>query len=119
MDAKVHTVETHPAETRVRLSCAGMVIADSSAAVRLEETGHNTVYYFPQSDVRMDLLTATDHATVCPFKGDASYWTVNVNGSEIENAAWAYLDPIADAEGIRGHIAFYRGKLEADYEFPD
>jgi len=61
--------------------------------------------------VRMDLLARTEHRTHCPFKGNASYWSVQVGDQVAENAAWAYEEPYRDAEPIRGYLSFYRNKV--------
>ena len=67
------TFEASP--RRVRVAFNGETIADSTNAHLLFETRHLPVYYFPRADVRMDLLTPTDHHTFCPYKAQASYWT--------------------------------------------
>jgi uncharacterized protein (DUF427 family) len=64
--------------------------------------------YFPQQDVKMDYLNPSDHHTVCPWKGKASYYHVEVNGQTDQNAAWYYPEPSKEAEMIRGHIAFWK-----------
>ncbi len=99
------TLQQHP--RRVRAVCAGRDIADSTRALVLRETRHRPVYYFPRDDVRMDLLRATQHRTHCPFRGNACYWSLAVADVIVDNAAWSYEEPYADAEAIRGHIAFF------------
>ena len=85
----------------MRVIFDGTVIADSSAAVRCEETGHEPVHYIPEKDVRLDLMQPTEHKTYCPFKGDCSYWTIAVDGAdgakEAENAVWGYRAPYDEA----------------------
>ncbi len=86
----------------------GEVIATSNKAVNLTEGAFKPVVYFPKEDIRMELLTPTDKVTHCPRKGDASYWTIALNGKESENAAWAYEEPTQEAaQGIKGYVAFY------------
>ena len=75
---------------RVRVEFNGETIADSTAAHLLFETRHLPVYYFPRADVRMDLMTPTEHHTFCPYKGTAAYWTVRVGERAAENAVWGY-----------------------------
>ena len=101
---------------RIRATFAGETIADSSRAKLLHETGHLPVYYFPEDDVRTDLLEPTDHSSRCPHKGDASYWTLRVGDSVAENAAWAYRDPLDGAPPLAGYVAFYWDKLDAWFE---
>ena len=110
-----HRVDLLPETRQVRVTFAGAVIADSRAAVRVEETGHGPVHYVPEKDVRMDLLHPTAHQTYCPFKGDCSYWTIAVDGGgkEAENAVWAYRAPYDEAKGLAGHYAFYKSRVDS------
>ena len=108
-----HRVDTRLSHRRVRVRAGGEVIADTKRAVFLFETGHPVRYYIPQADVRTDLLTATKRSTTCPYKGDASYWTINLGGRVIEDAVWAYLDPIAECPQIKGLMSFYPDRVEA------
>src|SRR6476646_10494165 len=82
---------------RIRARFGGETIVDSRRAKLLHEQNHLPICYFPVDDVRMDLLEPTDHSTRCPFKGQASYWSVRVGDAVAENAAWSYPDPIEDA----------------------
>jgi uncharacterized protein (DUF427 family) len=101
---------------RIRGVFAGETIVDSRHASLLHEQGHLPVYYFPQDEVRMELLQPTDHTSHCPFKGDASYWSVQVGDRTSENAAWSYPDPIEGAPPLAGYIAFYWNKLDEWFE---
>jgi uncharacterized protein (DUF427 family) len=111
-----HRVHVEPTPRRVRVTFNGETIADSSRARLLRETGHLPVYYFPPEDVRNDLLEPTDQHTRCPFKGEASYWTVRVGDRVAENAMWGYLDPLPERQDIRGYRAFYWERMDAWYE---
>lgn len=111
-----HRVNLVPDARRLRVTFAGAVIADSHATVRVEETGHGPVHYFPEKDVRLDLMRPTEHKTYCPFKGDCSYWTIEVGGAaerRSENAVWAYRAPFDEASGLAGHYAFYQSRVDA------
>jgi uncharacterized protein (DUF427 family) len=112
-------VRVEPVAKRVRVFFAGAVVADSTRPLLLLERRHLAVYYFPQEDVRMDLLTPTDEKTHSPGKGEASYWTVKVGEKEAVNAAWSYLDPVAGRDDIRGYVAFYWHKMQAWFEEDD
>ena len=103
-------------EARVRVEFNGARIADSSRALVLHETRLPPAYYFPAEDVRMDLLARTEHTTHCPFKGNASYWSVKVGDKVAENAVWAYEEPYREAEPIRGYLSFYRDKVSLVHE---
>jgi uncharacterized protein (DUF427 family) len=112
-----HRVDLQPETRRVRVTFAGAVIADSNAVVRCEETGHEPVHYFPEKDVRLDLMHPTGHKTYCPFKGDCSYWTLEVASAgakqQSENAVWGYRAPYDEAKGLAGHYAFYKSRVAA------
>jgi len=111
-----HRVHVEPSPRRVRVMFNGQVIADSKRAVLLRESNLLPVYYFPPEDVRQDVLTPTDQHTRCPYKGEASYWTVSVGGKTPDNAMWGYLDPLPGREDIAGYRAFYWNKMDAWYE---
>jgi uncharacterized protein (DUF427 family) len=111
-----HTLYFEDSPRRVRVMFGGETIADSKRAKLLHETGHLPIYYFPEEDVRMDLLEESDHTTYCPFKGDASYWSVRVGDNVSENAVWSYPDPIDSAPPLAGYLAFYWSKMDAWYE---
>jgi len=111
-----HALYLEDSPRRVRVVFGGETIADSRSVKLLHETGHLPVYYFPQRDVRMDLLDATDHTTHCPFKGDASYWSVKVGDRVAENAVWGYPEPLESFPPIAGHVAFYWDAMEAWFE---
>ena len=112
-----HRVNLLPETRRVRVTFAGAVIADSNATVRCDETGHEPVHYFPEKDVRIELMRPTGHQTYCPFKGDCSYWTIEIAGEggkkQSENAVWAYRAPYDEAMGLAGHYAFYKSRVDA------
>ena len=111
-----HHISLKPAGVRVTVRYRGETIADTAEAVALEEAmgkGKSTVapvvYYVPRKDVKMDRLERTAHATHCPFKGDASYYSFK--GGD-ENAVWSYEQPYDEMVAIKGHLAFYPDKVE-------
>jgi uncharacterized protein (DUF427 family) len=111
-----HRVHVEVSPRRVRVKFNGEIIADSKRAVLLRESNLLPVYYFPPEDVRQDVLTPTDQHTRCPYKGEASYWTVTVGDKTAENVMWGYLDPLPGREDIAGYRAFYWNKMDAWYE---
>jgi len=111
-----HRVHVEASPRRVRVTFNGQTIADSKRAVLLRETGYLPVYYFPSEDVRQDVLEPTDLHTRCPYKGEASYWTVRVGDRAAENAMWGYLDPLPERADIAGYRAFYWDRMDAWYE---
>jgi uncharacterized protein (DUF427 family) len=96
-----------PVPQRIRAIVGGETVVDSRNARLLHETGHLPVYYFPDEEVRFDLLEPTGKRTHCRHKGDASYWTVRAGDRDVPNAVWAYREPIEPASFLRGHVAFY------------
>ncbi len=111
-----YQIRFEPSAQRVRVEFNGACIADSVRAMVVHETRLPPAYYFPAADVRMDLLEKTGFSTHCPFKGNASYWTLKVGDQVAENAGWAYEEPYREAEKIRGYLSFYRSKISALYE---
>jgi uncharacterized protein (DUF427 family) len=102
------TLRWEPVYERVRVRADGETIVDTRAAKLLHELGHKPVYYFPDEDVRRDLLVPSDHHTHCPRKGDASYWSL----PGAPNAVWYYPEPIDSATFLAGHVAFYPQHVE-------
>lgn len=108
-----HRIATGPAGGRLRVTFNGEVIADTRGAIRLEESGYPVVYYLPRKDVKMDRLARTAHRTHCPFKGDASYFTLASGGRTAENAVWSYETPFDEVIAIKDCLAFYRDKVDS------
>jgi len=111
-----HHIATKPAGGRVRVTFKGEQIADTRNAIALEEAmgvGKKTVapvvYYVPRKDVKMERLERTDHRTYCPFKGDASYFSLKGGP---ENAVWSYEQPYDEMSAIKDLLAFYPDKVE-------
>ena len=98
--------------SRVRVTFAGQVIADSARALTLQEASYKPVLYIPRADAKMDLLTPTSHASHCPYKGDASYFTITADGKSADNAVWSYEKPFPAMAEIAGHLAFYPNKVD-------
>ena len=93
------------AQVLITAKLGDTLIARSNAALELKEANYPIVYYFPRQDVAISALTITQHHTHCPFKGDASHYTVRAGEQIVENAAWSYETPIASVDQIAGHVA--------------
>ena len=104
-----HRIETRPASVRVQVNYKGELIADSRDALVMQEGTYAPVYYLPRADVKMERLARTSHRTHCPFKGNASYYSI-VNGPQ--NAVWSYEQPYDEMTLIKGWLAFYPDKVE-------
>jgi uncharacterized protein (DUF427 family) len=111
-----HRLLLHDFPRRVRAVLAGETVLDTERGALLHETGLLPVLYVPIDDVRQDLLTATDHSTHCPFKGDASYWTLRVGDRVEENVVWGYPEPLERAPWLAGRVAFYWDRMDAWYD---
>ena len=106
-------VEASP--RRIRVVVNGVTVADTTRAFRVLETSHPPVYYIPPHDVRGEYLRPGRHHTFCEFKGQASYYSLDVGGHVVKDAAWYYPDPIPGYEAIRDHLAFYPSRVDACY----
>jgi uncharacterized protein (DUF427 family) len=101
-----HWVHVSESPRHVRVIFNGETIADSKHAKLVRESEVLPIYYFPPADVRTDFFTATQHKTACPYKGEASYWTIEVGDKRAENAAWSYQAPLPHAAEIANYFAF-------------
>jgi uncharacterized protein (DUF427 family) len=101
-----------PVPQRIRVMLEGETVVDTQRAKLLHETGHLPVYYFPEEDVRRDLLEPSATHTHCPHKGEASYWTLRVGDRVAEDALWFYPEPIEPADFLRGHVAVYWNRVD-------
>jgi uncharacterized protein (DUF427 family) len=107
-----HTITIEPSTHHVEVHVAGERVAASDAALVLHETGLPDRYYLPRDDVRMDLLRPLNMSTTCPFKGEASYWTLEVHGEVLDGVVWGYETPIPAAEQIAGRLCFYNDRVD-------
>ena len=103
---------------RIVVTVAGRVVADTRAALTLREASYPPVQYIPHDDVEMSLLTRTDHATYCPYKGASAYYSVPLGGERSVNAVWTYEAPYAAVAAIKDHVAFYPDRVDAIEERP-
>ncbi len=107
-----HTITTTPADQHVEVRVDGQKVAESDHPVLLDETGLPTRYYLPREDVRTDLLRPTSFTTECPFKGRASYWSLELDDKVHDGIVWSYETPIPGAEGVAGLMCFYPDRVE-------
>ena len=108
-----HPISVQRSPSRVIVSVAGRVIADTREALTLSEAHYPPVQYIPRKDVDMALLARTDRTTYCPYKGDASYFSIPLGGERAIDAVWSYETPLAAVAGIKDHLAFYPDRVDA------
>jgi uncharacterized protein (DUF427 family) len=99
---------------RVRVMAGDIVIAESTRALTLKEAKYPAVQYLPREDANMALLERTERTTHCPYKGDASYFSVKADGKTLDNAIWTYETPFPAMTEIAGHLAFYPDKVKIE-----
>ena len=107
-----HPIEITTNPKTVRVTFAGKVVAESRHALALREAAYPAVQYIPRADVRMELLHPTSHASHCPYKGDASYYSIEADGRTAANAVWSYEKPFPAMAEITGHLAFYPDRVD-------
>jgi uncharacterized protein (DUF427 family) len=112
-----HRITTRPAGVRVRITFNGEVIADSHDAIRMDEGSYPPVYYLPRQDVKMERLIRTSHTTHCPYKGNATYYSL-CNGRTARNAVWSYEQPYESMKAIKGLLAFYPDQISLEIGAP-
>lgn len=103
-------VETH-VRARVQARVGDQVVADSDDVIQVNEDGYPLRFYFPRTDVKMELLQPTDTTTECPFKGTARYFDLRANGEMLDDAVWSYEAPYDEHEDLKGRVAFYDDKV--------
>ena len=109
--ASGHKITIIPADRHVEVFLGGEKLASSDRAVVLAETGLPDRYYLPAQDVRTDLLRPTSTTSTCPFKGAATYWSVEAGGEVHEDLVWSYKSPIPQAKEIEGLMCFYPDRV--------
>ena len=107
-----HPITITPSKERVRVMFNGKVVADSKRALVLQEASYKPVFYIPRDDAQTALFERTTNSTHCPYKGDASYYTIKVGGRAAENAIWSYETPFPAVAKIAGHLAFYPNRVD-------
>jgi uncharacterized protein (DUF427 family) len=107
-----HPISIQRNPTRVVVSVAGRVAADTRNALTLREADYPPVQYIPREDVDLSQLERTDHVTYCPYKGDCSYYSVPAGGKKSVNAVWTYENPFSAVDQIKGHVAFYPERVD-------
>jgi uncharacterized protein (DUF427 family) len=108
-----HPITIEPAAGRITVIVDGRTIADSTRALTLREANYPPVHYIPREDVEMAALVRTGHGTHCPYKGDASYFSIPAGGDRAVDAVWSYEHPHEAVAAIANHLAFYPDRVDA------
>ncbi|TSD84917.1 DUF427 domain-containing protein [Mycobacterium sp. KBS0706] len=108
-----HPITVTPNPGRIVVTVAGKVVADSRNALTLREASYPAVQYIPRRDVDMAALQRTDHASYCPYKGDAAYYSIPAGGERTVNAVWTYERPYDAVAEIKDHVAFYPNRVDS------
>jgi uncharacterized protein (DUF427 family) len=108
-----HPITVTPNPARIVVTVAGKVVADTRRALTLQESTYPAVQYIPLDDVDRSLLERTGTATYCPFKGDASYYSIPVGGERSVDAIWVYESPYPAVAEIKDHVAFYPDRVDS------
>jgi uncharacterized protein (DUF427 family) len=108
-----HPITLTQAPERITVTVAGRRIADTRAALILQEAAYPPVHYIPRADVDMSQLERTSHQTYCPYKGDCSYYSIPAGAERSVNAVWTYEAPYAAVAQIREYLAFYPDRVDA------
>jgi uncharacterized protein (DUF427 family) len=107
-----HPITIEPAGQRIIVRAGNQVVADTTAALTLREAGYRPVHYIPIKDVDQTMLRPSSTSTYCPYKGDASYYSITGPDGLIQDAIWTYEHPYAAVDAIAGHLAFYPDRVE-------
>ena len=108
-----HPITIAPNPSRVRVTFNGMVIADSARALRLQEASYPAVFYIPREDADQSLLERSATSSHCPYKGDASYYSIKAGDKTAADAIWSYETPFPAMQDITGYLAFYPKRVDA------
>ena len=108
-----HPITITPNPNRVVVTVGGHVVADSRAALTLQEAAYAPVLYLPRADVDMTRLERSAHSTYCPYKGDCAYYSIPAGGERAVDAVWTYEQPYEAVAAIRGHVAFYPDRVDS------
>ncbi len=103
---------------KIRVSLGGQIVAETTRALTMKEASYAPVHYIPRADVRMELLERSQHSSHCPYKGEASYYSIGAGGRKATNAVWTYEKPFPAVSQIESLLAFYPDRVDAIEELP-
>jgi uncharacterized protein (DUF427 family) len=107
-----HPIDIEATDGRVVVRAGSALVADTTAALTLREASYPPVQYVPLADVDRSLIQPSDHESYCPFKGDASYFSIPAGGDRSVDAIWTYREPYPAVAAIKDHVAFYPDRVD-------
>jgi uncharacterized protein (DUF427 family) len=107
-----HPISIELNRSRVVVKVGGKIVADTNDALTLREASYPPVHYIPRQDVNMAALSRSEHTTYCPYKGDASYYSIAAGGDRSRNAVWTYESPFEAMAQIKDYVAFYPDRVD-------
>lgn len=113
-----YRIDVIPIRGRVEVTHGDLLLGASENCLRVEESNHVDRIYVPEGEVRWELFEASDTTSVCPFKGEASYWTLAASDPPLADVAWAYNEPFEEVAGIAGHVCFYQRRVSIELDDP-
>lgn len=113
-----HPITISPSHSRIVVSVGGRVVADSVNALILQEAAYPAVHYIPRADVDMTALTRSETHSYCPYKGEASYFSIPNGGERSVDAVWTYETPYEAVDAIKAYLAFYPDRVDAIEQRP-
>jgi uncharacterized protein (DUF427 family) len=114
-----HPITVERNKSRVRVTVAGRVVANTARALTLRESDYPPVHYVPREDVDMSMLERSDNESYCPYKGDAAYYSIAAGGDRGKNAVWTYEAPYDAVAEIKEYLAFYPDRVDSIEETPN
>jgi acyl-CoA thioesterase-2 len=109
-----YRIDLVPYEGAARAWLGDLLLAESTGMLRVLETDHVERLYFPEADVRLELFEENDHHSICPFKGEADYWTLTASDPSVEDVFWSYREPFPQVAGLKGYLGLYHEKVRVE-----
>ncbi|MEE2731999.1 MAG: DUF427 domain-containing protein [Pseudomonadota bacterium] len=109
-----YRIDLIPCHSLGKVTRNGVTLAQSKGCLLVHESDHDARLYFPEADVFWEHFTSSDHQTHCPFKGDASYWSLAVADDTVDNVTWTYREPLPQVSGLSGYVSFDTEQLQVE-----
>ena len=114
-----HPITATANPNRIRVTVGGQVVAETTWGISVREAFYPRVLYVPMADVDQSLIQKTEHTSYCPYKGEASYYSIPIGGAKSRNAMWTYENPRPPVAVLQHYVAFDPRKVDSIEEFPE